>query len=72
MKVSFSGQILKLGTGKNRETGKEYMYADIYDGDALVRVYNFPDGYTVGQYVDDIPVNLRSDSRIFASVSTRQ
>lgn len=67
MKVGFSGQILKLGTGKKRESGKEYKYADIYDGYTLVRVYDFPDGYTVGEYVDNIPVNLRSDSRIFAS-----
>lgn len=67
MRVKLSGELLKLGKGTNRETGKEYRYGDIYDGDTLVRVYNFPDGYAVGEYVDDVYVSLRSDSRIFAS-----
>lgn len=67
MRVKLCGQLLKLGKGTNREIGKEYHYGDIYDGDTLVRVYNFPDGFVVGEYVDDVFVNLRSDSRIFAS-----
>ena len=67
MKVSFSGTILRIGEGVNNTSGKGYRYADIYAVYELIRVFNFPDGYITGQSVDDLFVNLRSDTKIFAS-----
>lgn len=73
MKVTVEGRVLSIRTGTNKNTGKAYTCADLYDGNDLIKVY----GVDVASIKVDQQVMIRcrmnvdyAEQRIFFSALT--
>lgn len=61
MKVKLAGQVLKVLSGTNKNTGKEYTCAHLYDGDELLRVYNVDLNQVLENTYTEILCSVRVD-----------
>lgn len=61
MRCKISGQVMKVQSGTNRNTGKEYTVAHIYDGDDLLRVYNVDLNTVLKDTYVELTCNVRVD-----------
>lgn len=68
MNVKVTGTVLKVSRGISRKSGKEYSFADIYDGDSLIKIFSVPSGIIEGEVVEfDCRLNVDSDGHCFIS-----
>lgn len=61
MKVVVNGKCLAVRTGTNKNTGKDYSVADIYDGSDLIKVFGVDVGSMQVDKMVSISCNLNVD-----------
>lgn len=68
MNVKIVGTVLKVARGVSKKTGKEYSFADVYDGDSLLKVFAIPPDVVQGELVEfDCRLNVDSDGHCYIS-----
>lgn len=61
MKVFVSGQCLSVHQGTSR-SGKDYVYADVYDGEDLIKVFGVDPQFPLGECMIECRLDINPDT----------